>query len=691
MSRAVGGVPGLPVPPDGEVALLLQMVWDMLAAGDHWPTYGRVDRVLYHQHDVAIDTVISRTSTDLMRGGRPEGGAPPRDDGQLMLTLAGAASCSGSGAAIDVVVTAARLAAVAERDADPAGDDSLVTFEQVATAVGIDPAGARDIARQSGLLLVSEPWTGSNSLSEGSWQIRVDRRARPYAGVHDLAGYWARRQAVEGVPATGSDVASADQVIQLNQRWRLGEQLNEGGFGRVFAATGDDGSSVAVKLMPKEPGADRELLFANPEGVRNVVPVVDFGETAGHYVMVMPKADATLRDRLVQASGALPVEETLAVLTDVVTALADLDGLVVHRDIKPENVMLLSGTWCLADFGISRYTEASTAPDTRKYSLTKEYAAPEQWRLERATSATDVYAVGVIAFELLAGQRPFPGPDFYDFREQHLYQTPRRLEGVSPQLEAIVQDCLVKPQQARPTPLSLLGRLQRAAALKAAPGLSALADAYRQQSEQEAAAAAAASRAVTEQQRRRDLAGAASQTLEVVSTSLLATVLDAAPGINVHRQADGWLVVLGGAGFSLAASQPLPEREPVWPFDVIAYAKVGVALPPNRAGWEGRSHSLWYCDAQREGEYGWFETAFMTMGGGRLQEPFALPPSEAQGALSAGITVTQVAWPFTELVPRETDEFVDRWIGWFGAAVKGELFQPSSLPERNPAGSWRRA
>jgi hypothetical protein len=686
------GVPGLPVPPDAEVALLLQTVWDMLAAGDHWPTYERVDRALYHQHDVAIDTVISRTPTDFLLGGRPEGAAPPRDDGELMLTLAGAASCTGTGPTIDMVVAAARLAAAAERDVDPSADEPVLTFEQVAAELGIDPLGARDVARQSGLLLASEPWIGSHSRSARSWQLRVDRRARPYAGVHDLAEYWRRRQGADGVPERNAEAVTVDNVIQLKQRWVLGDPLKKGGFGQVYAATGDDGSSVAVKLVPKEPGADRELLFANPDGVRNVVPVLDVGETDHSFVMVMPRADATLRERLVDTGGALPTEEALAVLTDVVTALADLDGRVVHRDIKPENVMLLNGTWCLADFGISRYAEASTAPDTRKYSLTKEYAAPEQWKMERATSATDVYAVGVMAFELIAGERPFPGPDLYDFREQHLHDTPPRLEGVSPQFGAIVQDCLAKPQQARPAPSSLLNRLQRAGALSSAPGLSALADAYRQQSEQRAVADAAASRAMTEQERRGGLADAASRTLEGVSTTLLSTVLGEAPGIPVKRREDGgWHVELGSARFGLSASEPVPDRGPRWPFDVIAHATVSVVLPPNRAGWEGRSHSLWYCDAQREGEYGWFETAFMALRGGRSQEPFALQPGDAEGAVSTVMTSTQVAWPFTELVPGETDEFVDRWIGWFGAAVKGELFRPSTLPERNPAGSWRRA
>jgi serine/threonine-protein kinase len=63
--------------------------------------------------------------------------------------------------------------------------------------------------------------------------------------------------------------------------------------------------------------------------------------------------------------------------------------------LKPDNGLLLGEHWCLADFGISRCAEATTAPDTRKYSMTWDYAATEQWRHERATSAMDVYALGV--------------------------------------------------------------------------------------------------------------------------------------------------------------------------------------------------------------------------------------------------------------------------------------------------------
>ncbi len=73
------------------------------------------------------------------------------------------------------------------------------------------------------------------------------------------------------------------------------------------------------------------------------------------------------------------------------------------------------------------------------------------------------------------------------------------------------------------------------------------------------------------------------------------------------------------------------------------------------------------------------------------QDPFALLPGEASAkALWSGMAEYQVAWPFTRLVVGELDEFVDRWLGWFAAAVQGALHRPSTMPERRPEGSWRR-
>ena len=187
------------------------------------------------------------------------------------------------------------------------------------------------------------------------------------------------------------------------------------------------------------------------------MPVLDSGETDSDYVLVMPRADKSLRTHL-GAHGKLNEADAVSVLRDIAAALEDLDGHVVHRDLKPENVLYLHGFWCLADFGISRYAEATTAEDTRKYSMTGPYAAPEQWRFERATAATDVYALGIMAYEMLAGVRPFAGPDF---RDQHLHEVPRALKGVSGPLGALVDQCLHKePGHDHRRPISDVDLLQ---------------------------------------------------------------------------------------------------------------------------------------------------------------------------------------------------------------------------------------
>ena len=143
--------------------------------------------------------------------------------------------------------------------------------------------------------------------------------------------------------------------LKLEQHWTIGERIDGGGFGEVYAASSPDyGSPAVAKLVPKAPGAQRELLFVDLANARNVVPIIDRGETDNSWVLIMPRAAKSLRQHLNDASGSLTVPDALTILSDVTTALVDINGKVVHRDLKPENVLLLDGNWCLADFGISR-------------------------------------------------------------------------------------------------------------------------------------------------------------------------------------------------------------------------------------------------------------------------------------------------------------------------------------------------
>ena len=127
------------------------------------------------------------------------------------------------------------------------------------------------------------------------------------------------------------------------------------------------------------------------------------------------------------------------------------------------------------------------------------------------------------------------------------------------------------------------------------------------------------------------------------------------------------------------------------PFQVAAHAVISVAQPPSRYGYQGRSHSLWFADAQEQGRFAWYETAFMQTFGSTSPalHPFSRDPDGARSALSNAMTTEQLAWPFEELDRADLSEFIDRWIGWFADAAGGHMHYPSQMPEKPTRGSYR--
>ena len=479
------------------------------------------------------------------------------------------------------------------------------------------------------------------------------------------------------------------QEITLERTWRIGPQLGEGGFARVFLAHNEDGEPAVVKLVPKEPGTQREMLFVNLEGVSNVMPILDSGESEDFWVLVMPKADMSLRDHLDEANGAT-LNEALSVLIDIAEALVAVEARgVVHRDIKPENVLLLDGRWHIADFGIARYAEATTASDTLKLAKSRPYAAPEQWREERATSATDVYALGVIAHELLAGEWPFGGPDF---RRQHLEDNAPAIAGIPDRLRSLVAECLYKAPGARPRPENLVPRLQDSLR-PTSPAGSRLQQANTLAVERQAEDSRQRSAIQAEAERRRALYADAEQALENILALLDRRIKDDASAVDTRQDVSGMTWKLNAGSMSVDFRKRVePGKDQPLPFDVIAHTQIAAYMSADRRGYAGRSHSLWFCDAQEQGVFRWFETAFMTLGSEDGYAPFAMTPDsrDAAIALSSTMHVYQAAWPFTPIDQGGEDEFIERWIGWFGDAAQGQLRYPNRLPELDPHGSWRR-
>lgn len=268
----------------------------------------------------------------------------------------------------------------------------------------------------------------------------------------------------------------------LGGRYRLLKLLGSGGMGSVYLCEHVTlGRRCAVKVLHASRALDPELVerfrqeaqAASRIAHENVVEVVDFGQDEGgdlYYVMEMLEG-RTLGQLMVQ-EGPLPVPRALALLEQLCRALqaAHARG-VVHRDVKPANVLIESqadGTERvkLIDFGISH------VPGTDRMTLdgeiigTPEYMAPEQASGGDVDPLTDVYAVGVLAFELLTGTLPLVGKNAIATLVAHQSHVPPRVgtrrAGIPPELDRLVQRALAKrPGDRFPTMEAMAAEVMR--------------------------------------------------------------------------------------------------------------------------------------------------------------------------------------------------------------------------------------
>ena len=230
----------------------------------------------------------------------------------------------------------------------------------------------------------------------------------------------------------------------LGAAYTLGRELGGGGMSRVFVAR--DASlerDVVVKVLAPELAAGvsaerftREIKLAAGLQQANIVPLLAAGETNGLPYYTMPFVDGlSLRARL-ERNGALPAGEAISVLRDVVRALAYAhEHGVVHRDIKPENILLSGDAAVVTDFGIAKALAASKtqAPGGTLTQVgtsigTPAYMAPEQAAGDPATDhRADLYALGCVAYEMLAGAAPFAGRPVHQLFAAHMNDVPAPL------------------------------------------------------------------------------------------------------------------------------------------------------------------------------------------------------------------------------------------------------------------------
>jgi serine/threonine protein kinase/TolB-like protein/Tfp pilus assembly protein PilF len=256
----------------------------------------------------------------------------------------------------------------------------------------------------------------------------------------------------------------------LGETFTIERELGGGGMSRVFVAEERRFErKVVIKVLPEELGAavstdrfNREMQLAAKLQHPQIVPVLTSGEIDGLPYYTMPYIDGeSLRARL-DRGGEMPVDETVRVLRQVAAAMsyAHRHG-VVHRDIKPDNVLLADDFAVVTDFGVAKalsasaLMEPSTSVTAQGTALgTPAYMAPEQALADAAMDQrADIYAFGVMAYEMLAGHTPFVARNAQAMLAAHIMQAPtpiEQLRSIPASLATLVMQCLQKRPADRP-------------------------------------------------------------------------------------------------------------------------------------------------------------------------------------------------------------------------------------------------
>ncbi len=267
----------------------------------------------------------------------------------------------------------------------------------------------------------------------------------------------------------------------LSRRYRVSYRIASGGMGEVWSGVDElTGERVAIKIM--RPYTAEEQVFAmrfreearisgqlrTPHAVR----VHDFGDHDGLAYMVMELVPGTTIAKLVAGDGPQRPPLVWSVVAQVSDALAAAHGRgIIHRDVKPSNILITSdGLVKLGDFGIAHAADAIVETRMGEVLGTPSYFSPEQAEGKDATAASDLYALGIVAHEMLTGRKPFARDTPIATALAHLMSPPPDLPDTVPSsLAFVVRACLEKDPRNRPASALVLRDMVRSAV--AAAGL----------------------------------------------------------------------------------------------------------------------------------------------------------------------------------------------------------------------------
>jgi serine/threonine-protein kinase len=272
-------------------------------------------------------------------------------------------------------------------------------------------------------------------------------------------------------------------VRPVGSKYVLEEPLGRGATGTVWRSqVRDTGESVAIKVLKEELASDPDIVmrFLRERSVLvrlthpHIVKVRDLVVEGDLLALVMDLVDGPDLYRYLRENGPFSPVGTALLTAAVADALATshADG-VVHRDLKPANVLLATVTGAdgspqmhpmLTDFGIARLADSPGVTRTHEFVGTPAYIAPESAQGLPQTSAVDVYGAGILMYELLTGHAPFRGESAIEVLHQHLNEEPRRPSTVPEPLWTVIERCLRKKPDERPSAENLARALRVVAA-----------------------------------------------------------------------------------------------------------------------------------------------------------------------------------------------------------------------------------
>ena len=257
-------------------------------------------------------------------------------------------------------------------------------------------------------------------------------------------------------------------------RYRLISRIAVGGMGEVWKAHDPIIlRDVAIKILKPEYMGDPGFLErfrteakhaarVNHEGIANVY---DYGEDAGSAFLVMELVPGDSLAKILEKRKFLPEMEVMDIVAQTARALyaAHQEGLV-HRDVKPGNLLITpEGQVKITDFGIARVADQVSLTATGQVMGTVQYLAPEQATGKPATPSTDIYSLGIVAYEALAGRRPFTGDNQMAIAMSQIKDAPPALpDELDPAVTELIMACLAKKSVMRPaTALELAQRAEK--------------------------------------------------------------------------------------------------------------------------------------------------------------------------------------------------------------------------------------